>query len=325
MEETMKQLQIMAPGHAEWREVPVPQPEAGQVLLKVLGVTTCPHWDMHLMSGEPMFPGRPLPYPYTPGQPGHEAMGDIVALGVGVGGLVGGARAAAWRDQGHHVPGCYAQYVCLDAPNILAVPAELEPQAIASLELAMCVQTSFDQFIALGVVQDARLVVSGLGPAGLIAVQMARAYGAREVIGFDPLPERRELAIRLGADTVFPPGAPGFPEGRSGAAAFDAAIDCTGLKVSVEFLMDRTKHAVAAFGVLREEVAFGFRHWAGLALLGAGAHNRGAAERALALIAAGRMRLSPLVTHSLPFTRYAEGVELLRARQAIKVCFMPWE
>jgi threonine dehydrogenase-like Zn-dependent dehydrogenase len=325
MERPMKQLQIVSPGRAEWSEVQVPQPEAGQVLLKVLGVTTCPHWDLHLMSGEPMFPGRPLPYPYTPGQPGHEAMGVVVALGPGVAGPAVGTRVAAWRDQGHHVPGCYGQYVCLDVPNVLAVPGSLKPQEVASLELAMCVQTSFDQLIALSAMQGARLAVSGLGPAGLIAVQMARAYGAREVIGFDPLPERRELATHLGADVAFPPGAPGFPEGRSGATAFDAAIDCTGLKVSVEFLMDRTKHAVAAFGVLRDAVEFGFRHWAGLALLGAGAHNRQAAERALVLVSDGRVRLSPLVTHSLPLSRYAEGVELLRTRQAIKVCFNPWE
>jgi threonine dehydrogenase-like Zn-dependent dehydrogenase len=319
----MKQLQILEPGRVVWADAPVPQPQAGQVLVKVLGVTTCPHWDLHLMSGEPMFPGRPLSYPYTPGQPGHEAMGEVAALGPGVKGPPPGTRIAAWRDPGHQNPGCYAQYVCLDADHVIEIPANLEPQAIAPLELAMCVQVSFDQLLQLDAVQGARFGVSGLGPAGLVAVQMARAYGAREVLGVDPLPERRALATQLGADVVLPPDAGAFPEGRSGPKALDAAIDCTGLKVSIEFLMDRTRQAVAIFGVLREDVVYGAQHWGGLSLLGYRQHNRPAAVRALDLIRQGQLHLSPLVTHVLPFARYEEGVELLRAKQAIKVCFLP--
>jgi threonine dehydrogenase-like Zn-dependent dehydrogenase len=333
MEGTMRQLQIVEPGRAEWREVPIPQPGEGQVLVKVLGVTTCPHWDLHLMDGVPMFPGRPLAYPYTPGQPGHEAMGEIAALGPGVDrlplsvegtSLTVGTCVSAWRDPGHHQPGCYGQYVCLAAEDVIEVPADLEPQAIAPLELAMCVQVSFDQLLQLDSLRGKRFGVSGLGPAGLVAVQMARAYGARQVVGIDPLPARRELAARLGADVVLAPGGEALPAGRSGADALDAAIDCTGLKVSIEFLMDRTRQAVAIFGVLRQDVTFGARHWSGLSLLGYGSHNRHAAERALALVKGGQLELSPLVTHSLPFSRYVQGVELLRAKKAIKICFLPW-
>lgn len=321
----MKQLQILEPGKVVWADVPIPEPQAGQVLVKVLGVTTCPHWDLHLMSGEPMFPGRPLSYPYTPGQPGHEAMGEIAALGPGVDGPPPGTRVAAWRDPGHQDAGCYAQYVCLDAGNVIEIPAHLEPQAIAPLELAMCVQVSFDHLLQLDVVRGARFGVSGLGPAGLVAVQMARAFGAREVWGIDPLAERRTRAAQLGADVVLPPDAGTFPEGRSGPETLDVAIDCTGLKVSIEFLMDRTRQAVAIFGVLREKVVFGARHWGGLSLLGYGQHNRPAAERALGLVREGQLSLSPLVTHTLPFAKYEEAVELLRAKHAIKVCFLPWQ
>jgi hypothetical protein len=39
----------------------------------------------------------------------------------------------------------------------------------------------------------------------------------------------------------------------------------------------------------------------------------------------GQLTLSPLVTHSLPFTRYQEGIEWLHTKRAIKVCFLPWE
>jgi threonine dehydrogenase-like Zn-dependent dehydrogenase len=323
----MKALQIVAPGKAEWRDAPIPQPQEGQVLVKVSGVTTCPHWDLHLMDGVPMFPGRELAYPYTLGQPGHEAVGEIVGLGPGVAGPAVGTRVACWKDQGHHRPGCYAHYVAMDVENVIPVPSHLEPQAIAPLELAMCVQVSFDRLgagKALDAVRGKRFGVSGLGPAGLVAVQMARGYGAREVVGIDPLPERRALAARLGADVVLPPDPAAFPGDRFGPAALDAAIDCTGLKASIEFLMDRTHEVVTIFGVLREIVEFAPRHWGRLTLMGYGTHCREAAGRALRLLVAGQLKLAPLVTHTLPFTRYAQGIELLRKKQAIKICFLPW-
>ena len=59
--------------------MPVLEPQAGEVLLKVRAITTCPHWDLHINDGEPMFPHMQLGYPYTPGQPGHEAYLDQLA------------------------------------------------------------------------------------------------------------------------------------------------------------------------------------------------------------------------------------------------------
>jgi threonine dehydrogenase-like Zn-dependent dehydrogenase len=321
---SMKILQIIAPGQVEWKDVPIPDPGPGEVLVKVESVTTCPHWDLHIMSGEPMFPGATLDYPYTPGQPGHEAMGEVVALGPDVTALTVGARVAAWRDAGHQRQGCYAQYVTAVVDNLLEIPADLSAAKVTSLELAMCLQVSFDQLARLDVLPGSRFGVSGLGPAGLIAVQMARACGAREVVAFDPLPARREFAANLGADIVLPPD-DSFPPGR-GNAALDAAIDCTGLKPSIEYLMARTRRAVAIFGVLRESVEFKAENWSGgFTLMGYEPHNRSAAERALQLIADGAIDLAPLTTHTLPFTRYAEGVDLLRTKEAIKIRFLPWE
>ena len=107
--------------------------------------------------------------------------------------------------------------------------------------------------------------------------------------------------------------------------ALDVGLDTTGLKVAIEDLMRRTRETVAIFGVLREEVAFGPAYWWGdFALLGYGAHNRDAAERALDLVLDRRLDLTPLVTHTMPFSRYQEGVDLLRAKEATKVLFDPW-
>ena len=309
-------LQIVTPGVSELRDGPVPTAGRGQAVVRIEAITTCPHWDLHLASGEPMFPGRPLQYPYPPGQPGHEAVGRVVAVGDGAGGLAPGMRVAAWRDPGHERPGCYARYNVFDADHLLPAPEGLPATALAPLELAMCVQVTIDQLQRGYGLAERRVAVGGLGPAGLIAVQLARAHGAGEVVGIDPVAERRALAAGVGAArTLAPDEAPSAP--------FDLAIDCTGLKISIEALMDRTSDAVAIFGVLREEVVYRARHRK-LALLGYPGHFKAAAERALAHVVSGALRLQPLVTTSLPLRRYAEGVELLRCKRAVKVCYLPW-
>lgn len=326
MPDTMKLLHILAPGQVEWRDAPIPEPGAGEVLVKVAAVTTCPHWDLHLMSGEPMFPGVPLPYPYTPGQPGHEMTGEVVALGPDVTTFAIGDRVAAWRDAGAKRQGCYAQYVPFQVENLLKIPVDVTAAEVASLELAMCVQVSFQQLQRLDAVQGKRIGISGLGPAGLIAVQMARVYGASEVVALDPLADRRALAMTLGASVAVAPDDPRFAAKAADTYSLDTALDCTGLKPAIEFLLEQTSETVALFGVLRENVAFGWNQWRrGLKLVGYERHNRAAAEQALALIRQRQLRLTALATHTLPLTRYAEGVALLRTKQAIKIRFLPWE
>jgi len=324
----MKILQVTAPREFKVLEVPVPQPGPGEVLLRIAAVTTCPQWDLHLRHNEPMFLGHRFTYPYTIGQPGHEAAGSIAKLGPGVSGLTVGDRVSAWRDAGHGVPGCYAQFVVHKAENVIKVPTTVPYEAVASVELAMCVATVFRMLKEMRAVAVGCFGVTGLGPAGLVAVQMARAEGAKRVIGFDPVPERRQLALLLGATECFDPAAPGlekrFPP-RPARPALDCGVDCVGAKASVEFLMDRTADAVALFGVQREDYTYRVRHYGGLRLCGYKGHSRQSAEYAVGLIRDAKLNLAPLVTHRLPLERYAEGIDLLERRQAIKVCFLPWE
>jgi threonine dehydrogenase-like Zn-dependent dehydrogenase len=320
----MKCLQITAPGAAAWSDAPEPVAGPGEIVLRVAAVSTCPQWDLHILDGEPMFADRPLAYPYTPGEPGHEVVGVVETVGEGVADLAPGMRVAAWRDPGGRRQGAYAERVALDAEHVLRVPEHLSDAALAPLELAMCVQVSVDQLLERGSLEGKRVAIGGLGPAGLIAVQMARAHGARSVVATDLLPARRALGLALGADEALDPRTELPPPERDGPGSFDVALDTTGLARAIDDLVARTRETVAIFGVLRERVGFGPEHWwGGFALLGYGAHNRGAAERALALVEQGRLDLAALVSSELPLSRYAEGVERLRTREAVKVLFRP--
>jgi threonine dehydrogenase-like Zn-dependent dehydrogenase len=321
----MKVLQVTAPQQCEILDLPIPTPGPGEVLMQVLAVTTCPQWDLHLRHNEPMFIGHQFRYPYTPGQPGHEAAGVIAAIGAGVTAVAPGDRVSAWRDPGHQTPGCYAQYVVHRAENVIKTPTQAPIEALAPLELAMCVGTVFRMLAEMNALRGRVFGVTGLGPAGLVALQMARAEGATAVFGFDPLPDRRALALRLGADDCYDPGSDLgaiFPA-RPKPPRLETSVDCVGAKSSVEFLMDHTRDAVALFGVQREEYTFAPRHYT-LRLCGYKGHHRESAEYAVRLIEAGKLDLAPLVTHRLPLEKYREGIDLLESRQAIKVCFLPW-
>jgi threonine dehydrogenase-like Zn-dependent dehydrogenase len=321
----MKILQVISPSQFEILDRPIPTPGPGEVLMQVLAVTTCPQWDLHLRHNEPMFVGHQFQYPYTPGQPGHEAAGEVAAIGPGVTGLAPGDRVSAWRDPGHQAPGCYAQYVIHRADNVIKTPDRLPIEALAPLELAMCVGTVFRMLAEMNALQGRVFGVTGLGPAGMVALQMAKAEGVAAVFGFDPLPERRELAQKLGADGCYDPSddlGAAFPV-RPKTPRLDASIDCVGAKSSVEFLMDRTRDVVALFGVQREAYTFAPRHYT-LRLCGYKGHHRASAEYAVSLIEANRLDLGPLVTHRLPLEQYGKGIDLLEARQAIKICFLPW-
>lgn len=321
----MRSLQIMAPGRPEIVELPLPEPGPGQVRVKVTATNTCPHWDLHLASGEPMFPGSTLAYPYPPGQPGHEMTGVVDALGAGVDDLDVGQAVAAWKDPGHGQPGCYAEYVLMQAEHLLAVPDGIDPLRVASLELAMCVSRCLiDLERCRGIAGDCA-AVNGLGPAGLIAAQLLKAAGARQVIGFEPNAERCALASERGfVDRAYDPRdaatAEAFPMRRR--SPIDAAIDCCGLPGPVRWIMDRTNGAVAFFAVQRHDYPYAPNH-AGLTLIGYGGHGRDAAEYALDRILEGSLDLTALVSVELPLERYAEGVELLGEQRAIKVCYRP--
>ncbi|MEF3308071.1 zinc-binding dehydrogenase [Paenibacillus sp. GYB004] len=322
---TMKTLVIQGAEKAEVAEVPIPEPGPGQVLVKVTAVTTCPQWDLHIYYGKPMFAtDKEVPFPYTAGQPGHEMTGVVHRTGPGVG-LQVGQTVSAWKDQGHNRPGCYAEYVIIDEHHLLPVPDGIPYRKVASLELAMCVAASVMQMKRMVGIAGKRCGVNGLGPAGLIALQMLRAEGASEVIGVDPNESRRQLAVRLGARHALHPQEDSeselLPRRRKANAAntLDLAIDCVGYPESVRFIMDRTHEAVALFAVQRDEYALFHQ---GLSVLGYPGHSREAAEYALQLIVDGKLDLSPLVSKELTLEQYGEGVRLLAAQQAIKIAFV---
>jgi threonine dehydrogenase-like Zn-dependent dehydrogenase len=206
---------------------------------------------------------------------GYELVGEVVATGPGVDVALGTLV---------HAPVGHAEEVTVPLGPELAIgyPAQPLPAGMPAETGTFVSLTA----VALLAVHDARIdlgdevVVSGLGTIGLLAVQLARASGARTVLGVDPIPARRELARRLGADEVLDPGvdpAPGVPgvpgdagdpadphwpeelasrikrlTGRSGAAAgVDVVVETSGAPAALH-------QAIASVRVTGTVVSVGF-------------------------------------------------------------------
>lgn len=200
---------------AEVKERALPQPGAGQVLVRLETCGLC-HTDIHAMRGDwPVKPNLPL-------VPGHEGVGIIEQLGVGVSTRTVGQRVAMpWLghacgecrycvdgrenlceqqfNNGYAVDGGYAEYMLADARFAVPVPDGVTPMDAAPLTCAGV--TTYAAIKNANVTPGETVAVFGIGGLGHLAVQYARLVGAK-VVGVDITEEKLALATELGADHV---------------------------------------------------------------------------------------------------------------------------
>jgi threonine dehydrogenase-like Zn-dependent dehydrogenase len=315
----MKAVQIQAPGRVAIVEVPVPEVAADEVLVKVECCVTCPQWDLTLYAGVDIFsrPGYPR-YPIPWGYPGHEMAGQVVRLGSEVESLQVGDRVAALVTAGETVPGYYCEFINRPADTLIKLPDEVSYEAGANMEMCRHMMP----FVRLlGEVAGKRTGVTGVGPAGLIALQFLKARGAAEVVAIDLLPERLELARQLGATETVNSATEEIETLQS--KPLQATVDCSGVAAGLQTALDYTRGSISVFGVPHGEVKYGIRHWGSNLLSGSGPVLPADDQFVLEAWRSGQLNTEALVTAKLPFERYVEGIEMLKARQAIKIGFYP--
>ena len=212
----MQAVVLEEKGKMAYRELSTPQPRPGWVLLRVRAASICGS-DLHrFVRGHRV---APLVL-------GHEAAGEISAVGEGVApGLVGRhaaliplvpchacAQCQAGRFSacpnysfiGTRQNGCYAEYVELPAGNALLLPDDLTFEAAALVEPSSVARHILD----LGEFQAGQsAVVLGAGSIGLMTVQWLRILGASKIIASDLVPANRQAALALGAHAALDPQA----------------------------------------------------------------------------------------------------------------------
>jgi propanol-preferring alcohol dehydrogenase len=193
-------------------EVPIPQPRAGQILVKVCACGVC-GTDLHAARGD--WPAKPKP----PFIPGHEGVGYIAAVGPGVTHLKEGDRVgvpwlytacghctycwSGWetlcesqKNTGYSVNGAFAEYVVADPNYVGLLPKNVDFVPIAPVLCAGV--TVYKGLKVTGARPGEWVAISGVGGLGHMAVQYARAMGLH-VAAVDVDDQKLELARRLGA------------------------------------------------------------------------------------------------------------------------------
>ena len=178
------------PDHLELRDLPIPEPAAGELRVRLEACGICGS-DLHFRSGGMLPPGH---------TPGHEMAGRVDALGEGTSGPAVGTRVAiepmrscgscreclAGRNSacrqfqlnGLHLPGGFADYVVVPAAAAFAVIEEASPAVAALAEpLAVAVHALRRGGFEAG----QRVLVLGCGAVGLTTLIAARAAKAGEV------------------------------------------------------------------------------------------------------------------------------------------------
>lgn len=195
------------------KEVDLPEPGPNQALVKLLASGIC-HTDLHAAEGD--WPVKPEP----PFIPGHEGVGEVVALGpgeheVGIGDLVGNVWLwsacgtcefcrTGWETLcneaeygGYTVDGSFGQYMLVDTRYCARIPEGSDPLEVAPI---LCAGVTVYKGLKMTETRPGQFVViSGVGGLGHIAVQYAVAMGMR-VIAIDVAEDKLSLAKKHGAE-----------------------------------------------------------------------------------------------------------------------------
>jgi 6-hydroxycyclohex-1-ene-1-carbonyl-CoA dehydrogenase len=329
-------------------EVPTPTPAAGEVLVKVAGCGLC-HTDLHYIDhGVETFKPPPLIL-------GHEAAGTVAALGPGQHGPNGKGCAVGDRVLipavlscgrcgfcregrenlcanlvmlGNNVDGAYAEYVAVPAKDLVPVPAGI-PLDRACV-IADAISTPYHAVTRRARVRMGdRVAVVGCGGVGLNVIQCAAAAGAR-VLALDVNEERLQLARALGASETVNPRAVERADKAVRTltdGGVDVAFEAIGTPATIElaFGLLRRGGRLCVIGYSREPVTLSAARLMYYELEIVGSLGCGAGEypEILRLVCAGKIKLDPIVSGTVPLAAINEGLDRLRRGEGVRWVVTP--
>jgi threonine dehydrogenase-like Zn-dependent dehydrogenase len=326
------------------RDVPVPVPGPGQLLLRMGASTICGS-DLRAIYREHLGHGAEA---YQGVIGGHEPCGSVVEAGPGVTSFGEGDRAVVY-----HIAGCGSCADCMSGYDISCQRPERQaygwqrdgghaeyllaeerslvrlPDALSYLDgasVACSVGTAYEALCRLEVSGRDALLVTGLGPVGLAAGLLGRALGATRVIGVDPSAERRDLALKTGAcDEALPADDTTVTAVRdlTGGHGCETAVDCSGVASARATAIDGARRwgrvaMVGEGGRLDVDVSQALIH-RNLTVLGSWVTSRWRTAELLERLVRWDLHPDVLVTHRFPLAEVAEAYRVADSGVAGKV------
>ena len=344
----MRAVTFQAPGEVRVEEVPEPELiEAGDAIVRIEATGVCGS-DLHIYHGRVQIePGFTI---------GHEYVGTVIEAGpdvrdVQVGDRVLGCFQTAcgrcWfcrrgafhkcdssRTFGHGaalgaLQGTQAERALVPNADLVLrkVPAGMSDET--ALFAGDVMGTGYHAVAESGLRAGDVAAVLGLGPVGLCAVQAAKASGAAHVIAVDSVAERLAMAESFGAEPVHL--SEGDPRAAARAATegrgVDVCIDAVGHPQALELALRLTRKCgtVQATGVYAErcELHMGLLWIKSLQLCAGHANVIGHVDRVMAMMSAGVLDPSSLVTHHMSLDDAVEAYALYDRREALKIVLKP--
>jgi len=248
MKGKMKAAYLPGDSSVLFKEVDIPTPGPGQVLLKMKASTICGS-DIRCIYREHVGKG---PEGYQDKIAGHEPCGQIVEEGTNLKRFKKGDRVIVYHISGCGVchecrmgymisctspkraaygwqrDGGMAEYLLADEKDLVALPDELSYADGA--QVACGFGTVYEGIEKVGVSGNDAVLVVGLGPVGLACLMLCKALGANKLIGVDMNQGRLDIAKKLGlADEVFQPSdtVVGQIKAVTGGNGVERAFDCS--------------------------------------------------------------------------------------------------
>lgn len=321
----MKALVFANPEDLQVIDLPMPAITENEVLVRSRRVGIC-HSDYELLAGRYIIP---ISYPVVPG---HEWVGEIVEVGRNVKGLRVGDRVVGecvirTPERIHHfgfsMDGADREFFAARPEWLHVLPDTVDDAQGALIEPFTC---GYYAVLRGGGTHAAEtVVVSGGGTIGLVSAAAAIGMGAR-VIVVDPIPLRRAVALRLGADAVVDPSggdaAGQIDEMTKGGA--DLVIEAAGHPASLAAVLDyaRPEGRISMVGISIGQsipVEMGKIQMKDLTMRGC-IGSPGVWPAAVRFLGRTGLDLSPIQTHTLPLDQAAQGYAIgAKPAEAVKV------
>jgi 2-desacetyl-2-hydroxyethyl bacteriochlorophyllide A dehydrogenase len=344
----VRAVTFQMPGEVRLEDKPEPEPiEPDDAVVRVEAAGVCGS-DLHIYHGRhPVEPGFTI---------GHEFVGTVTAAGDAVDGVAEGDRVIGSfvtacgecffcrRGLFHHcehqrifghgeisgaLQGAQAEQVLVPHANLGLRRAPNGLADDAALFAGDVMNTGHFGVKQSGLEQGETAAVLGLGPVGLCAVQAARRAGAAEVIAIDSVPERLEMAERFGATAVHLDEQDPRAEvkNRTEGRGVDVCIEAVGSAQALDLAVRLARRVgrVSMLGVHGKpcEVHMGLLWNKSLTLTTGLANVIANFDEVLALIAAGELDPSPIVTHHMSLDDAPEAYAVYDRHEALKVVLKP--
>ncbi|MFV0432618.1 MAG: zinc-binding dehydrogenase [Leucobacter sp.] len=347
----MLALEFEAPRELRLAELERPEAAAGELVLEVVATGIC-GTDLKIARGEHrLYPAG------TVRVPGHELVGrirenrseradlrvgDLVAVAPNI--ACGHCRSCRrnrpnlcehYESIGLTMNGGLAESVRLpvravEQGNAIPTPEGMDPLDAVLMEPLAAVLRGLT---ALDFGEGDSLAVIGAGPIGLLAVQLARQWGASRVIVSQTSAARRELARRFGADATVDPRAENLTEAVR-RLTDGAGADCVLVATPVPAVFGEALQLAAVGGRINffaglpsgaGEVALDANliHYRELGVTGSTANTTADCVAALDILSERAESYRPLITHTFPLVRAAEAFETAADGAALKVVVTP--